>query len=215
MRNSLIFSVLLALSATAFASPGIEPLEDVAARWLTGSFSSAAQAAADTNYLDIRLEMSPVWTTREDGHWLYVEQAVAGHLDRPYRQRVYHVLGVGDTLVVSTVFSLPNPLRFAGDWADQSPLEAISPDSLLEREGCAVYLRMTGEGAFAGGTVGSECVSNLRGASYATSTIVLTPDRLESWDRGFDSDGDHVWGAEGGPYVFDRVTERACGGEVR
>jgi hypothetical protein len=26
-----------------------------------------------------------------------------------------------------------------------------------------------------------------------------------SWDRGFDADGNQVWGAEGGGYVFHRM----------
>jgi hypothetical protein len=205
----------LALALPTRAATGVEPLEDVAARWLSGSFSSAAQAEVDTNYLDIRLEMTPVWAGRDDGHWLYVEQAVATHLDRPYRQRVYHVLGRGDTLVVSEVYELPAPARFAGAWDEERPLEALSPDSLNLRQGCEVYLRMTEEGVFVGGTAGTGCSSGLRGASYATSMIVLTPDRLESWDRGFSDGGEHVWGAENGPYVFLRVHTKPCSGDAR
>jgi hypothetical protein len=28
---------------------------------------------------------------------------------------------------------------------------------------------------------------------------------MESWDRGFDAQGNQVWGATKGPYVFDKV----------
>ncbi|MBD3367323.1 MAG: hypothetical protein GF405_03975 [Candidatus Eisenbacteria bacterium] len=214
MRALLVLSVVLA-ALPAWGAPGTEPLEDVAARWLTGSFSSAAQAEADTNYFDIRLETVPVWTDRDDGHWLYVEQAAAAHRERPYRQRVYHVVGMGDTLVRSEVYAIPDPLRFAGAWADDEPLAALTPDSLDLREGCAVYLRMSEQGHFVGGTVGTGCSSTLGGAAYAGSMIVLTPDRLESWDRGFDEHGEQVWGAETGPYVFERIRERPCAGEGR
>ncbi len=211
-----LFAVFILLAALpAWSATGVEPLEDVAARWLTGSFSSAAQAVRDTSYLDIRLEMAPVWTERDDGHWLYVEQAVATHPDRPYRQRVYHVVGEGDSLVRSDVYEIPGPARFAGDWREKEPLESLTPDSLELREGCSVYLRVTGAGHFVGGTAGTGCSSELRGAAYATSMIVLTPERLESWDRGFDQDGERVWGAETGPYVFRRTGRERCPEESR
>ena len=55
-----------------------------------------------------------------------------------------------------------------------------------------------------GGTRGEGCASNLRGAAYATSEVVIMPGRIESWDRGFDAEGHQVWGAEKGAYVFVR-----------
>ena len=55
--------------------------------WMTGSFSSQAQSLEDEEYFDIRLEMVAIWPMRSDGLWLYVEQASASALDRPYRQR--------------------------------------------------------------------------------------------------------------------------------
>lgn len=187
----------------------------VAVALMTGSFSSAGQAAADTNYFDIRLEIVPIWTTRAGGHWLYVEQAAAGYLDRPYRQRVYHVTASEAGEIVSDVYTIPEPLRFAGAWSDEAPLAALSPDSLELREGCAVVLRRTEHGVFEGGTVGKACASSLRGAAYATSGVELAPGRLVSWDRGFDADGNRVWGAEAGPYVFERITrEDATGAET-
>ena len=36
----------------------------------------------------------------------------------------------------------------------------------------------------------------------ATSEVVVSPGRIESWDRGFDAEGAQVWGAEKGAYVF-------------
>jgi hypothetical protein len=88
-RSTGIAAVGLAIVALASAAGAAQETSLlVAVAWMTGSFSSAEQAAADTNYFDIRLEIVPIWTTRADGHWLYVEQAAAGYLERPYRQRV-------------------------------------------------------------------------------------------------------------------------------
>lgn len=203
------FGVAAAGLAVAALAAGASAAQEgdlsLAVAWMTGSFSSAQQAAADTSYFDVRLEIVPIWPDRADGRWLYVEQAAAGHVERPYRQRVYHVTASEPGKITSEVFTIPQPLRFAGAWRDEAPLAALSPDSLELREGCAVVLRRTEHGFFEGGTVGTGCASSLSGAAYATSEVRLTPRSLTSWDRGFDADGNHVWGAEDGPYVFDRI----------
>ena len=62
------------------------------------------------------------------------------------------------------------------------------------------------DGAFVGGTEGNGCTSSLNGAQYATSKVKITKNRIESWDQGFNAQGVQVWGAEAGPYVFDRKT---------
>lgn len=179
------------------------------ARWLGGSFSSAAQAAADTNYFDIRLRVVPAWTDRADGPWLYVEQATATAQDKPYRQRVYRLRDGGDGTFTSEVFALPGARRFAGAWRQAQPLAELTPDSLLVRDGCAVVLRREANDRFAGGTVGQACASDLRGAAYATSEVTVGPDTIESWDRGFAADGTQAWGATGGGYVFVREPAEA------
>lgn len=173
-------------------------------QWMSGSFSSHAQSLADTSYFDIRLEMKPIWTDRKDGAWLYVEQAAAAALARPYRQRIYHVTVEGD-VYRSAVLELPSPLRFAGAWQNPALLASLTPDSLVAREGCAVMLRAEGDSAFVGETPGHECLSNLRGAVYATSKVRITARGITSWDQGWDAEGRQVWGAEKGPYRFDRV----------
>ena len=118
-------------------------------------------------------------------------------------------------LARSEVFELPEPLRFAGAWKDRDPLASRSPDSLTLREGCADVLRGIVDGMFVGSTDGNGCGSSLRGASNATSEVRIGPDRIESWDRGFDESGDQVWGAGRGPSVSLRgsPTEGPGGGK--
>ncbi len=176
------------------------------ADWLHGSFSSAAQAAADPDYLDIRLRMVPIWEWRSDALWMYVEQAVAEDADAPYRQRIYRLTRDPDGACRSEVYALPESEKFIGAWRDTRLFGALSSADLLRREGCASILRFV-DGSFTGGTVGAGCSSSLHGAAYATSEVLLTADRMESWDRGFDADGEQIWGAEKGPYVFDRIAD--------
>jgi len=178
--------------------------------WMAGSFSSADQHLSDPdNYYDIRLHMAPIWKHRNDGSWLYVEQAAAQNSGRPYRQRVYHLRVNPDKTLESVIYELPgDPLRFAGAWKEPARLDALSPNDLVLRDGCSITLRKDRNGTFIGSTSGKGCKSNLRGASYATSEVVIWPDRLTSWDRGFDVEERQVWGATEGAYIFVKDTAR-------
>ena len=175
------------------------------ASYMTGSFGTQDQAAVDSNFYDIRLEMVRIWENRTDGIWLYVEQAAARMLDKPYRQRIYRLTQVDDSTFRSDVFTMRNPLRFAGEWKKAKPMTTVMPDSLGERQGCSIILRKEGDSAFVGGTVGKECASMLAEARYATSEVRITATELYSWDRGFDAEDKQVWGSTAGAYIFKKT----------
>ena len=59
---------------------------------------------------------------------------------------------------------------------------------------------------FTGSTQGKSCNSELRGATYATSEVIIGNGFIESWDRGFNEKDEQVWGAEKGGYIFERKT---------
>jgi len=149
--------------------------------------------------------MKRIWPDRSDGVWLYVEQAVASAADRPYRQRIYHVRRVGEDLFASSVFTFENPLDRAGAWRSDSPLADLSPGDLKPRVDCTIYLKLRPDGAFEGSTLGRLCSSKLRGSTWASSEVVVGPDGMVSWDRGWDDTGGQVWGAEKGGYRFNRI----------
>lgn len=187
---------------SAKAPSRLEKLES----YLTGSFSSAQQAASNDEYYDIALNMVPIWESRDDGPWLYVEQAVAQAADRPYRQRVYKLRENKNGTYESVVYELPDPVRFVNAYTDPDALDAIHPDDLTKRKGCVITMTYNEEdGTFVGSTDGRDCKSTLRGASYATSEVVLGPETLLTWDRGYSRTGEQVWGATSGGYVFNRV----------
>lgn len=52
------------------------------------------------------------------------------------------------------------------------------------------------------------CLSSLRGVRYATSEVSIQSDVLRSFDRGYDSMHNQVWGSEYGPYVFKKLSRR-------
>lgn len=173
--------------------------------YMVGSFSSAKQASRDPeNYRDIRLEMVQVWPDRTDGTWLYVEQAVASSLDKPYRQRIYRLRHDSANVYTSDVYTLPEPaLQYAGAWQDPSRLGSLTPEALTLKDGCSLTLTWHNCSAiFTGTTTGTGCESTLQGAAYASSEASISPFGMITWDRGFDKNGNQVWGATEGGYVF-------------
>ncbi len=174
------------------------------AKVMAGTFSSLEQSLADSAFFHVVLHMKPVWRHRTDGHWLYVEQAMAQAPDKPYRQRIYHLYLHDSQTIVSKVYEMENPMQYAGAWQDPTKLGGLAPDALVDRQGCGIFLKKTGKKTYAGATPGNECLSVLRGAAYATSEVEILPDRILSWDRGWDKDGKQVWGAVKGGYVFKK-----------
>jgi len=200
-------TALIALFA-CFLSLGLKSQEmsddfNLLIDWMTGEFSSAEQAAQDTNYYDISLKMTRIWPEKKRGAWLYVEQAMSSKLDKPYRQRVYFVNEMGDGEFSSDIYTIPNEEDFVGAWTDPSKFDGMTQFDLKYKEGCAVFLGYDGF-QFSGKTNTGTCASELRGASYATSEVNITKGVLKSWDRGFDEEGNQVWGAENGPYIFKK-----------
>lgn len=172
---------------------------------MEGSYDSFDQYKNDTaNYLFISLHMYSIWHDRNDGPWLYVEQAVASYPDKPYRQRIYRLRKLGTDSLVSEIYTLKDPQRAVLCWKHLNPLQHLTPDSIDLKKGCEVYLKIKGDGTFSGKTRQQTCPSELRGALFATSEVNITEGRLISWDRGFDSVGVQAWGATKGGYKFKK-----------
>lgn len=229
LNKTLLRSILLGLVFSSVVSCGLAPNSgqvrnpasltaqglntkaamEALANLMIGTYDSRDQAQADPeNYRDVTLHMVRIWPERKDGPWLYIEQALSNQVALPYRQRVYRLLPKGQGRVASEVYTLPEPaLKYAGAWRSRAALSELKPADLTPRTGCAVVLRQTTPGVWAGSTVGRECPSDLYGASYATSQVVVNSKTLTSWDRGYDATGEQVWGAEKGGYVFQRRSE--------
>lgn len=204
--KNFIIPVFIVISIAGSAFSQIKSIDiDGLVSLMEGSFSSEDQARNDSDYFDIRLEMKRIWPERTDGKWLYVEQSAAQSPDKPYRQRVYQVKTTYEGRFESIVYTMSDPLRYAGAWKEENPLSDLSPDSLTLRNGCTVTLTLMEKGVYEGSTEGDNCESDLRGAKYATSEVKITKQGIISWDRGFDADGKQVWGAEKGGYVFLRI----------
>lgn len=173
--------------------------------YMAGEFSSGEQATADSAFFHVMLRMVPVWKDAKDGYWLYVEQSIADAQDTPYRQRIYHLYLGDDTSIISKVYEIKNPKQYTGGWMDRHKLESLTRESLIDRTGCEIYLHKQADQSFSGSTPGRQCLSSLRGATYATSEVTIYPDKVLSWDRGWDADDHQVWGAVKSGYTFKKT----------
>ena len=172
---------------------------------LTGNFDSSEQANSNPSYYSVSLRSCEVDAPEFGEHVLYVEQALSSDLSAPYRQRLYVIEQEGEDQVRSTIYSLVDEDSAIG-LCDQNDIAVFTAQDITLREGCHVTLTWNGMG-FEGQTEETSCESSLNGASYATSIVTTTPDVISSWDRGYDSQGEQVWGAVDGAYIFNRLTE--------
>lgn len=203
MRPVLVLiTSLLLLASPALAEP--TTLEHLTV-FLTGSFSSAEQARGDQNFRAATLHITPIWTDRADGPWLYLEQALADAPAHPYRQLVYQLAAQSNHALEVRVFELPDPVAATGAWKDPSLLARLIPANLLPREGCTQVLHLQPGGTFKGGTEGTGCTSTLRDAVYSTTETLISNLQIVTWERGYNAAGTQVWGSIHGGYVFKRV----------
>lgn len=170
---------------------------------MQGSFNSAEQAAQDSSFFNISLHMYPIWEDR--GHFLYVEQAVNSMQNKPYRQRIYELERVDGKTFNSHVYKIPNDSLWVGKWKTPKDFDTISKKDLIHLNGCEVVLKYISKNHFSGATGASSCESKLYGASYAHSEVTITPETVKSWDRGFDSEGNQIWGAVKSGYIFNKI----------
>ncbi len=202
------FNSLLAITALSMPMAIQASEMSTLADWMTGSFNSKAQSITNERYYDINLEMVQIWPERSDAIWLYVEQAVSSNMEKPYRQRIYKLENMANDKFISTVYALPEPDKVVGAWQKPESLQSLTPSQLVLRQGCHIHIDTKNESdkvSFVGSTEQKLCTSKLRGATYATSHVDIKADVLTSWDQGFDAKDIQVWGAQEGPYVFDKV----------
>jgi len=181
-----------------------ESLLDKFCSMLKGEYNSSAQSTKDTTYFNIRLIMFPIWEKETDAKYFYVEQAMVGKEDKPYRQRVYKVYQTSPTTIVSAIYTIKSQEEFIQLQESPKKQKALKKEAMDYKDGCDVFLEYS-DAVFKGGTNGKKCLSNIRGARYVTTEVELYEDKLISWDRGFYDSGVQAWGATAGGYIFDKI----------
>ncbi|MDC3395315.1 chromophore lyase CpcT/CpeT [Flavobacteriales bacterium] len=204
MKSILLLFTAIILYAFTGTTKQDKDLETLYAL-MQGSFNSAEQAEADSTFYDISLHMYPIW--EEKGHFLYVEQALSSMQNKPYRQRIYELKRCSDSTFCSYVYKIPNNSLWIGKWENADNFNTLNFEDLDPLTGCEVILKRHTDEHYAGETGEKTCQSVFRGASYANSEVSVFPGKITSWDRGFDAEGNHVWGAVKRGYIFKKINQ--------
>jgi hypothetical protein len=186
------------------------PLAEDYAATVTGSFSSAAQHAADARYDWAEARIVRIWPERTDGVWLYQEQAIINTPGltpdaarrKPYFQFVARVTPLGDGLLRRDNFRVKVGAHWLALTSDDPRLAVLSTDDLAPAS-CHNRMERVAPGYWIGRT--ESCTNAYKGATFMQSLSVTTRDHYVNWDRGFDAAGARIWGPADGGYIFDRV----------
>lgn len=187
--------------------------EEVLAR-LQGVMDTSEQAEGSDRFVAVQMTTCFIVLDGDvpigypNAQFVYQEQALMEQLGQPYRQRFLAITPDPETNSVQSItLRPPNPEQWVGlcDRSDRD--RAISPEALGETT-CRVFLRPSASG-YIGQTPVGGCPASVRGAVRMSNTILLHGDGMDTWDRGFDADGNQVWGATTTPYQYRWSTSRS------
>lgn len=187
------------------------------ASWMAGEFENRAQAKAEPVwYPHIRVWQRPVQLF-DQGIALFLEQASALSLDRPYRQRLLH-LSQSPTAAAITgqYYALTNPGEFQGASRDLERLRLLQLDSLERLPTCRLTIACQPGSQRFEAQAGEELCSFTYGGQQRFVQLGFTirqsqgETELQVHEKGVDpSTGKGLWGALMGPFklIKDRQYE--------
>ena len=199
---------LLPVSTSAMAGES-SPVVNQFADLLLGTFDSSAQSIDNSDYLDVTVQHCSVTVTDlpsavSSGRFLALRQSVSTSAN-PYRVRILRIFaGESPDMVRVSSFATVRGLNVA-DLCFKPKEERTISFNILDEEKCTTQARLQ-DGRFTGGTTGEGCPSSRSGAVRMTSELTLTQQGMTTWDRGWNAQGQLVWGPETGPYTFERVS---------
>lgn len=188
----------------------------VVAQSLSGEKNSEEQAARDPeHYFNLRMVACPAAEMGDGSKVLYFEQAFWRTPQKPFRQRFYVVKPCPKEkkcdVEISTygIREMEEYKNFSDRPKDQRPL----PEEVVGDIGehlTTIHLKCCDRGKrclYEGRTPPGGFPNSWNGATYCTSELtILKNNEIHMWDRGFDDDGNQVWGVKEGPYEFKPAT---------
>ncbi|OMP11423.1 Chromophore lyase CpcT/CpeT [Corchorus capsularis] len=184
----------------------------IVARSLNGEKFSREQASRDPeNFFNIRASTCPAAELVDGSKVLYFEQAFWRTPQKPFRQRFFMVKPCPKDqkcdVEVSTyaIRDMEEYKNFCDRPRDQRPLPEEVIGDIAEHL-TTIHLRRCERGKrclYEGSTPPGGFPNSWNGAAYCTSELsILKNNEIHTWDRGYDDDGNQVWGVREGPYEF-------------
>ncbi|XP_058092895.1 chromophore lyase CRL, chloroplastic isoform X2 [Magnolia sinica] len=167
----------------------------IVAESLCGEKFSREQARRDpVNYFNLRMLTCPATEMVDGSRVLYFEQAFWRTPQKPFRQLSSYAIRDAEeykNFCDRPKDQRPQPDEVIGDIAEHLITIHLSR---CERGKRCLYEGSTPSGGFP---------NSWSGAAYCTSDLALLKhNEIHTWDRGYDDEGNQVWGVKGGPYEF-------------
>lgn len=176
----------------------------------TGYYETQPQAANRGDSTPVKLRIVRIWPEREGEYWFYLEYAYPGKEDTPYWQRLLLAREARGAME-EVEYELPGDARrFVGAWRDATPFARVDVASLRELPGCRLRLQTQQVTLFNSGMERRECRSGPPGfpaGAIRVSESFMASSSLRAWDRGYDKDGNVVWGSAIGPLEMTRYSQ--------
>lgn len=215
-QRLIMISILSAITITGCSvkNSSIQYQVEEVAAYLTGEMDTTEQAAAVADAPSVRMTTCPIKVQPTESTpqpssaiFLYQEQGLIDKLDQPYRQRFLKIAPDDkNQQVISSSFKPIQPKEYI-NFCDQPESQRVITTEELGESNCSVFLENI-ESGYLGKTPTEGCKTNFRGAVRVTNTIILNQAGMETLDRGFNQEGEQVWGAENRPYKFRRYSSQ-------
>jgi hypothetical protein len=179
---------------------------EAVAQHLIGVMDTSAQAERIDDMPNVRMTTCNVTVESRTERFLYQEQALNRTLDRPYRQRFLSLTLTDEGQSVESKAYEPTTLEpWIGLCQKPERDRLISPTQINAVE-CSVFLAPW-HNVYIGHTQSGGCPADFRGATTITNIVVLHGAGMDTWDRGFNAQGQQIWGARDRPYQFRWLNE--------
>lgn len=166
---------------------------------MTGTFTSQPETNAEDDGSNLRLTLTRIWK-READVWIYAEQSAGTSEDQASRQQVFQLVQNGKNKFILTPFEVLNEAAWKRASDKPNSINHLSKADLRLQEGCAIGL-IYSKGSFIGSTQ-DRCLTHRNGAALATTDIRISSDQLVIWERGWDEQGNQIWGPTNGGITY-------------
>ncbi|MEW7280116.1 chromophore lyase CpcT/CpeT [Aquimarina sp. 2201CG1-2-11] len=171
---------------------------------LTGEFSNEIQAENDINFPHLTLKNTRIWENRS-GYWMFSEISDIRQNGRVYFQRIIHYDRLDSVTLRSTSYKIPNLKKHQNISSNIDFLNQLRLEDLEIVMGCQMYFKKETSTIYSGKTKKGACTSSIPNVDYILSTLIVSNGKISSWTKGFNKEGDHIWGKIKGPYKYIKV----------
>jgi hypothetical protein len=177
--------------------------------WFSGSFSSKAHSKRDTNFAHLEMTLTEIWSNRvTDGVWIYQEVRDGKFPDKILSQRFYKFSDLDEKQIEMQVYTLSNAVDFQEELKKKEPFKDVKPDDLTLAEECAIIFVRRTETKYQGNTVGKECKTAHRRATYIMNDVQVFENKIVWAETGHDGDDKIIWGHSNGGHQYMRVEKK-------